>query len=45
MHRPKKKHMRKNVKNFHDFEKQLENEKHPDSPNGMNLICPFPQCH
>lgn len=35
----------KECKNFHDFEKQLENEKHPDSPNGMNLTCPFPQRH
>lgn len=32
-------------KNFHDFKKQLENENHPDSPNGMNLKCPFPQYH
>lgn len=32
-------------KNFHDFEKQLENENHPDSPNGMNLKCPFQQYH
>lgn len=28
-------------RNYHDFKKQLENEKHPDSPNGMNLTCPF----
>ena len=26
-------------KNYHDFEKFLENEIHPDSPNGMNLNC------
>jgi len=32
-------------KNFHDFKKQLENENHPDSPDGTNLKCPFQQYH
>jgi len=36
----KKEAFEKECKNYHDFEKSLENKIHPDSPNGMNLKCP-----
>lgn len=41
----KKEAYEQECKNFHDFENQLENENHPDSPDGENLKCPFQQQH
>lgn len=33
----------KECKNYHDFgeNEKLNNDIHPDSPNGLNLVCPY----
>jgi len=40
----KKDAFNKECKNYHEF-KPSENKTHPDSPDGMNLDCPFTQYH
>jgi len=40
----KKDAFNKECKNYHEFDPS-ENENHPDSPDGMNLQCPFSQYH